>query len=407
MTIFRNKQRGGTWRYDFVMAGARYHGPCLDADGNPVKTKTAAQAIEDAARVGARQKRALERSGVKSGSYTLSQACALYLARKEGNSASDFDNHKLYVAEIKAFFHGTKPMKDFTAEDVERYRKFAAAKTKRVWVGAAKGRATALPDDHYWKDTGRRRAPRQVNNYLKCLRGLLKIAEKVRDPITRQPILDEAPEVKLHRVPKRMPRPIGDDELQARLDEMPQWGQEALELSRLFGLRHGEAFIVELRHIYPDTGGLRFNAGETKSDHDELVHGGEAGSQLLLRLAAQARARGQQRLVTWPGRKHFRKFMVGKDIPSNVWQPLKSVRKSWVAAARRAGVEHPHRFHDVRARFVTEVARVQAAATQDAARHQDPATTALYIKLAATEIQEAVRQAVARRPVSQKLKAVI
>jgi hypothetical protein len=58
----------------------------------------------------------------------------------------------------------------------------------------------------------------------------------------------------------------------------------------------------------------------------------------------------------------------------------------------------------VRARYVTEVAKVQAAAAQDAARHQDPATTAMYIKLAASEVRAAVADAISRR--SKKLRGV-
>jgi DNA helicase HerA-like ATPase len=54
----------------------------------------------------------------------------------------------------------------------------------------------------------------------------------------------------------------------------------------------------------------------------------------------------------------------------------------------------------------TEVAKVQAAATQDAARHADPATTALYIKLAAGEVRSAVAEAMERRPKRTKLTAV-
>ena len=50
-----------------------------------------------------------------------------------------------------------------------------------------------------------------MNNYLRCLRKLNEIAEKVRDPVTRLPIPMQPLEVKLHKVPKRLPRPIGDD----------------------------------------------------------------------------------------------------------------------------------------------------------------------------------------------------
>lgn len=104
-------------------------------------------------------------------------------------------------------------------------------------------------------------------------------------------------------MPRRLPRPIGDDELHARLEEAKPWTREAAELARLFGLRLSEALEVGLRHIDREIRGLRFDAGETKGGNDEMVFGGAAGWELLLELEAQAMARGQQDLVTWPGPK--------------------------------------------------------------------------------------------------------
>ena len=83
-----------------------------------------------------------------------------------------------------------------------------------------------------------------------------------------------------------------------------------------------------------------------------------------------------------------------------------SLDVAWRSTAKRAAIERPHSFHKIRGRYITEVAKVQPAAAQDAARHQDPATTAMYIKLAAGEIRDAVRQANARRPARTKLKVV-
>jgi hypothetical protein len=118
-----------------------------------------------------------------------------------------------------------------------------------------------------------------------------------------------------------------------------------------------------------------------------------AGWHLLEKLSHQAVARGQTYLVTWPGPKYFRHFLAGREVPREAWVPLQGIARSWRTTIRRAGIEEPHRFHDVRARYVTEVAKVQ------------PATTALYIRLATNEISDAVSQAVARRRPS-KLKAV-
>jgi hypothetical protein len=409
VTVFQDKRRRNHWSYEFRIAGARYQGYCIDpASQAAAKNRKEAKEIEQEIRRLARQRQKLAKSGIQAGAYTLVQACALHLARKADNAPEDFDNHKLYVREIRDFFGPAKSMSDITAEDAEAYRKHAAAQTVKVWTGGPKRKKTGTTDEsRFWKDTGRPRAKRQVNNYLKCLRALLAIAERARDPVTHVAIMDRAPEVKLHKMPKRIPRPIGDAELTARLETAPPWTRDVAELSRLFGLRHGEAFWLERRHISQEIGGLRFDAGETKSGNEELAHGGKAGWQLLLQLEAQSITRCKKLLVTWPGKKHFQKFLAGKPVPNDCWEALKSVRKSWKATGRRAGIEQPHRFHDVRARYITEVAKVQPAAAQDAARHQDPSTTALYIKLASSEIRSAVAQAVARRPKSSaKLKVV-
>jgi hypothetical protein len=323
------------------------------------------------------------------------------------------------VREIRGFLNGHRAVVDFTDEDFELYRKFCIAQTIKVWIGGPTRKRTGTPaDDRLWKDTRRPRAPRTVNDYLECARAIFTIPTKVRDPMTRQPILDAVPEIKLIRTPRRIPRPIGDIELAARLETAPPWTRDAAELSRLFGLRHGEAFWVRPKHVYRETYvgednkaiqvvALRFGPGETKSRNEEIAYGGDAGAELLERLLRQARERGVELLVTWPGKKYFRAYLAGKEVPRDSWQGLKSVRGSWTRAAKRAGIQDPHRFHDVRARFITEVAKVQPAAAQDAARHQDPSTTALYIKLASSEIRAAVATAVSRRPkLAAKLKVV-
>ena len=406
MTVYRNRQRQSEWRYDFKVDGKRYSGPCLNENGAPASTKTTARQAEERERVAARQRKGLAKSGLRQGNYSLAQAAAFHLTRKEDKTPEHFDNQKLYVREICAFFGATSAVYQITGEDVEAYRKYCSIQTLKKWIGGPRRRPTGDPeqDARYWKDTRQRRGQRQANNYLKCLRALFAIAERVRDPITRLPIIDQGPEVRLYKMPKRLPRPIGDDELHARLDQARPWTREAAELARLFGLRLTEGLDAERRHIDRETCGLRFDAGETKSGNDEFASGGEAGWQLLLHLEAQAIERGQDRLVTWPGPKRWRAMLRGETIDKADWRPLKGISRSWRTTIRTAGIEQPHRFHDIRARFVTEVAKVMPAAAQGAARHQDSATTALYIRLASHEIRDAVAQANSRRPVRTKLK---
>jgi hypothetical protein len=414
MSVFQDRRRGKRWSYDFWLNGTRYKGYCVDfKTGEAAKNRKEALDIESSRRQAARQDQRVAASGVKRAAYTLNQACLFYLSRKEETERSNYDNHVIYVREIRAFLNGHRAMADITQEDIESYRRFCASQTVKVWMGGAVRKKDDPGAERYWKDTKRPRSKRQVNNYLKCLKALFEIGAKTRDPVSKVPAVEIAPEIKLHKLPKRLPTPIGDAELAARLDTAPPWTRDAAELSRLFGLRHGEAFWASRRHlsreIYVDEGGveivstvLRFGPGETKSGNDEIAYGGQAGGELLERLEAQARDRGVMYLITWPGKKHFQKFLRGKEVPAGCWVPLKSIRKSWWASARRAGIDQPHRFHDVRARYITEVAKVQPAAAQDAARHQDPSTTAMYIKLAGTEVRDAVRKAIGRRPVGHR-----
>jgi hypothetical protein len=419
MTVFQDKRRPGKpWVYSFFLRKQRYQGDCVDAQGVPAATKRAALDVQADRRQAARQAQSLAKSGLRRDAYTLNQAAILYLARKQTDAPSDYDNQLSYIREIRAFRDpdghdyagGHKAFVDVTDEDNQAYRRHLTTRTIQIWTGGPKRKRDAPNAARFWKDSGRKLAPRQVNKHLVALKALFTIATKTRDPVTREFVLDAEPEIKLLPVPKRIPRPIGDEELAARQAEAPQWTREAAELSRLFGLRQGEAFWVGLQHVDRTTNnelvGLRFRPNETKSGNEELAFGGEAGSELLLELEAQARARGTRTLVAWPGKKYFRAFMLGRDVPRECWVPLKSVRSSWKRAAERAGVENPHRFHDVRARFITEVAKVQPSAAQDAARHQDPATTALYIKLASSEVRDAVSQAMAQRPAPRKLKIV-
>jgi integrase len=89
----------------------------------------------------------------------------------------------------------------------------------------------------------------------------------------------------------------------------------------------------------------------------------------------------------------------GIGIPSRCWKPLKSIKRSFKSAAKRTGVGNSHRFHDQRARYVTEVSKVASASiTQKAARHADPSTTAMYISIADDEVAAAVNAASRAKP---------
>ena len=108
--------------------------------------------------------------------------------------------------------------------------------------------------------------------------------------------------------------------------------------------------------------------------------------------------RDQDHLVTWPGSQYLHQALRGRKVPNNVWRSLKSLKRSWKTTAKSAEIKQPHRFHDVRARYITEIAKGSSAAiTQAAARHADPTTTAGYVNIAAGEVSDAVAKAIAIR----------
>jgi hypothetical protein len=408
MSVFKVGRRNGRWTYDFWLGGQRYQGYCVDPATNAeAKNRREATEIESTLRRSARQTNTLTRKGVRPGTYTLAMAAALHLQRKVGTDPDHIANHKLYVAEILDFFGPATAVGEITAAHVEEYRQRAATQKLRVWIGGPDPKKRLdRRDEKWWRTTKRTRSARTTNNYLMCLAALFTIAYNTRNTITRERELLFPLEVRLLKTPKREPRPMPDGEFDARQAVAPPWTAEAAELSRVFGLRRGEALWVERRHIDREEGGLLFSGEETKSGRDERVFGGAAGVELLERLRLQAVRRGQTHLVTWPGPKHWRPMLRGEEVPREAWRPLKSVRRSWRTTIKTGEIDQPHRFHDVRARYVTEVAKVQAAATQDAARHADPATTALYIKLAAGEVRAAVAKAIGRRPKRANLKVI-
>lgn len=403
MTVFQNKQRGGEWRYDFRLDGRRHFGRCfLPATGAPATTKREAldaeAAVRNAARAGAKAGRSISRPGT----FTFGQAALLHLDSQVGSSAQHVANLKLYMRELVDVFGTDTPVTEIRQAEVDEYRGTAAAAPVMVWRGGPRKRAKVPAK----LGTGSRvRSPASVNHRLNCLRAIFGQAHRVKDPVTGLPMLPFPPIVTPVPEPKREPRPMPDDELYARTGVAPAWVREAAELARLFGLRRAEALTVELKHIDRGERALRFDGDDTKSGRDEFARPIAGGWELLTRLARQARRRGQTRLITWPGPAHMAEFLAGRPVPRDCWRPLKSIRRAWRTSARRAEVDRPHRLHDVRARYVTEVAKVTSSATtQKAARHADPATTARYTAIAEGEVARALEAV--PRPKKPALRAI-
>ena len=399
MTVYRDQH--GVWRFDFWLDQVRHSGPCLSEKGERVTTKTAAKHAELLERARAEQGRQAGRSIVRAGDYTLAQAQAALLKRvvDRQRTGEHIANLRLWGDDVLSFFGPDLSFSSLTQDMLDDYANHVAAQPVRKWVGSSrKPTAADYGNAALWRDTGRRRSQRQVNNYLMHLRRLLAIAAKVRDPVSRQPVLNQYPalEIQLDRVPRRKPRPISDAELARRQARLTPWARDAAELSRLFGLRKREAVTIEISHIDEQAKALFFRGETTKSGHDEHAFGGTAGWQLLQRLKRQAIARRQTRLISWPGPEHFQAFLRGEKVPVDSWRPVKSIDGAWRRSAK--GIDGAHRFHDVRARYITSVAQANKGVARQAARHQHSATTDLYIQVADEEVAQAVAQAIAARP---------
>jgi len=312
----------------------------------------------------------------------------LHVDHQVGSSPVHVANLQLYGSELLAFFGDRTPIADITQERVDEYRRQAAEAKVSVWRGGPQAKAKAPKKSG---ELDRVRSPASVNHRLNCLRAAFAQAHRIKDPVTGQPMLPFPPTVTPVPAPKRTPTPMPDPEFFARIEKAPPWAREAAELARYFGLRRAEALEVTLAHIDFDQRALRFDGSTTKSRRDEFARPLPGGWEILMRLAGQAKARSQLRLVTWPGPKHMADFLEGKRVPKNAWRPLKSIRRSWRSTAKEAKIARPHRLHDTRARYITEVAKVASSAlTQEAARHQDPATTARYTGIAGDELSRAL-----------------
>ncbi|UYN97664.1 MAG: site-specific integrase [Enhydrobacter sp.] len=399
MTVYRDKQRKSRWCYEFVANGVRYRGVCKSPDGVYARTKADATAAEVAARARAKAEQGMARSGIRPGAYLLGQALLRHIGNQLDSSASHVASLRRIMGELLRFFGPDRAVVDIGVEDIDAYRKFAVAQKRRVWIGGPRKVEEGDEDrPELWRVLDRPRSASEVNHCLDCLRSALRAAHAVRDPRTGERVLPFPPEVKPVHNPGRDPTPMPEAEFSARLAGATPWVAEAASLARLFGLRLAEALMLEVRHLDHEEQCIRLRASETKSGKDQPVYGGDPGWQLLLRLASQARRRGQTRLVTWPGPKWHKAALRGDTVPEDVWRPLKSIRKGWLNTAVRGEIDHPHRFHDLRAGYITGIAKLGSSAiTKRLARHASMATTERYIAVAADELARAANRAARRR----------
>lgn len=420
MSVFRNPHNKNRWQYDFEIEGNRKQGVCKNADGSYCRDEREARRAEDEAYKAAKAKQGMAKAGIRPGSYTFAQAVLRHIAEASVDSSeSHIKSLNRISGELFRFFGADTSVVDITDDDIsgparlgrriapdrptEGYRAWCFQQKRRVWLGGPRKITDADYDDpKLWKELDRPRSASEVNHCLDLLRCALDKAHRTRNPQTNDSELPFPPEVKAVHDPERDPRPMPEEEFEARKAKAPVWTREAALVSRYYGLREAEVRRLQLHHLDHEERCLRLRGHETKSGKDQAVYGGERGWILLRWLARRARRRGTTWLITWCGPAWVKKMRRGETPPNDVWRQLKTFRRSWRESAE--GIDRPHRFHDVRAKYITEAAKLGSSTlTKGLARHRSMATTEKYIKVADEDLARAADRATAKRP---KLKVV-
>lgn len=400
MTVYRDKSRKNRWCYEFVLDHVRHRGVCKTPEGAYTKSKAEATDAETAARARVRAEAGIAKSGIRPGAYTLAQGLLRHISQTSVDaSQSHIKSMQRISAELLRWFGADRPVVDITDDDTNEYRTWCAEQRRRVWLGGPRKMAEADFDNpKLWKELDQLRSASEVNHCLDLLRCALQAAYNTRNPQTGERMLPFPPEVKPVAVLERDPRPMPEAELSARLAKAPLWVVHAARLVRCFGLRQREAVSLDVFHLDHEHRCLRLKGAETKSGKDQALYGGREGWILAKWLARRARRVGQTRLVLWPGPAWFKRFRQGQTPPAEAWRPIKTFRRSWRDTVEAAGIERPHRFHDVRAAFITNIAEMASSTiTKGLARHASMVTTEKYIKVVDKKFADAAEEASRRR----------
>lgn len=414
MGVFQRAERGGSWYYRFMIKGEIFKGPCIMPNGKRAQSEADALICEEIARKAvdeAAPRKLVRARRVNAATFGLAQAYALHFKAIEATAT---DNHKAslrrHAMEAIAYFRsiGKDNVADIDDNDCAQFRSAVIKRHRRVFIGGQDKEPDAN-DETLWKELGRRRSPGECNHVLNALRSAFKAASRVIDQETREPVIARIPFIEPVKVPKREPTPMSDDEFRRRREVAPPWVQDAADLARHFGLRLSETLLVTVDHLNYDRRGLTLAPGEAKRIDQQHCLGTPEGWEIAKRLARQARARGVKHLVTWPGVRAAKLMQGGKhvgrrplsEVPVEVikWEPLTTIRRAWNQTAEAAGIEKPHRFHDLRAAYVTEVAKGEKSGKkiQEIARHKSFTTTERYIGLVDDDLSGTMDKVAAAR----------
>lgn len=385
MTTSFNKARG-CHVYSFFIDGRRFQGVCIDPrTGEKAKSPAGATRAEDAARAEAVKEIKQGAKPVEPEAYTFGQAVAAYVTVREGEKYWAVEER--HVGDLLAYYGPDKPVVEFDELEVETYARESKKAPCMQYIGGRKPpeHPTAEEYKRLWRPmpNGRLRANSTTNKHLLALLGILKLAHKTKDKVTRKPMLEVVPDFggAWLKLIKRKPRPIADVHLAGicRDPRTPAYTRDAVALVRNMGFRKAEVFgLREDIHVDFARKGIWLDGAETKGQRDEPLYANAEAWAIIERLVAQARERGTPWLFARP---------IGRQRDGvRGWRPIKNPTKAFYSALERQGIGGKHTFHNTKASFVTATAKVApGAVVQKRARHKSFATTQGYIDIEAAD----------------------
>jgi hypothetical protein len=175
MTVFFNRDRD-RWCYDFWKKRERYRGYCLDAQGQPVTSKSAAKQAE-----GVEKRRVdLEPKVAKPGELTFAMAIAalapVWQPRRTGSRA------RSGCGTSSLFRHGHRDRRIDQAR-VDDYVIALQDRDREDLEGRPHAGSQGSGERRFGSDTGKPRSVATVNLYLGTLREIFGRADAHRDPM--------------------------------------------------------------------------------------------------------------------------------------------------------------------------------------------------------------------------------
>lgn len=393
MTVHFDR-RLSKWRFDFYRAKIRYQDWCLNLDGSECRNKT--EALKAQERAAAKVQTSARLPKVTTGAHNLAGAMTVFADHL--SPGRHRDNQRVYVVELLKWFGAEQSLLEIEGR-VAQYIAWARKQPVRVWRGGSDKKAETKKREP-WADAARTRSDATINRYLDALRRAIRLYGSLPDPLTDAPRLPRMPKIPKLKEAKRIPRPVSDGDLERIIAEAAPWVVDAAVLARNMGFRRTEMLALALGQVDIEQRCVWLEAEGTKGNRDEKVPANATALEILSRRKAEAEALGIDTLFWYvPPSK--------KNEPAKKPQPVRSIKRAWRSAQKRAGLSHLYRFHDLKAAFVTSIA--QHAAPQDVqklARHKDFDTTRAYLEVssdrgraAVDAMDKAVREKVRERRV--------